>query len=134
MKCEDLMIGDLVYHHNEVVRITGIGQNLVTYIYYHYVDCEVSEIEPIPLSEEILEKNGFEGSPTRDLFIEMNLWETCALEVLPSEGSWIVRMCNAKANKYIYKYNKINLYIKYVHELQHALRLFGIKKEIKYEM
>ena len=120
MKCEDLMIGDLVYHHNEVVRITGIGQNLVTYIYYHYVDCEVSEIEPIPLTAEILEKNGFKLNPQGSYSIGRHV----SIDLI-RDGRYFADMnTDNDAPSFLRQCGK------YVHELQHALRLCGIEKEI----
>lgn len=137
MKCEDLMIGDWVQikdaKYPNPAQVGGVVKKCGTfYVHFPWWDLYVSEkeLEPIPLSLEMLEKNGFEGSPTGDLFIERSLWETCALEVLPSEGSWLVRMID-KTNKNICGCNRINLYIKYVHQLQHILKVFGINKEIK---
>lgn len=87
-------------------------------------------VSPIPLTAEILRKNGFEETPTSDLFIEKNLWDKYAIELFPSEGSWILRITD-KTNKYIDGCNRINLYINYIHELQHAFKLCGIDKQIE---
>lgn len=137
MKTTDLMVGDLVQKleiggHYRKCRITAIfGDN---------VECETSDgevhtlsvngIKSIPLTAKNIEKNGFEGTPTSDLFIEKNLWETYSIELFPSEGSWLLRITD-KTNEYICGCNRINLYINYIHELQHALKLCGIEKEIE---
>lgn len=128
MKCEDLMIGDLVYHHNEVVRITGIGQNLVTYIYYHYVDCEVTEIEPIPLTAEIFEKNGFQKNKISNY--ETRFCIECGYNVLYVKDIGIQEFDVGNSSDEEGDLRGFAT-IKYVHELQHALRLCGIEKEIK---
>lgn len=71
----------------------------------------VSKIQPIPLTAEILEKNFPE--PTDGL-----TW-------FPEEGGF---NCHAYVPKC--EINAFGLF-KYVHQLQHALRLCGIEKEIE---
>lgn len=79
------------------------------------VFCE--DIEPIPLTAEILKKNGFE-------------WRAYGV-VLAGEDMALVQCGNywkIKPNQYS---NDTFCYIWYIHELQHALRLCGINgKEI----
>lgn len=131
MKPEELQIGDWVK-----CRERDCGGHRVDYI--SEMDDEVgvdgeilnlNMIFPIPFTPEILEKNGFEGSPTGDLYIDKNLWDKYAIELFPSEGLWLLRITD-KTNRYSTGCNKINVYIKYLHELQHALRICGISKEI----
>lgn len=75
------------------------------------------EIEPIPLTAEILEKNGFEcrGAwciPGESMGLRQNRDEW---DIITFYGAYTsIPLCN----------------IRYVHELQHALRLCKIKKEI----
>lgn len=120
MEAKDLMVGDLVYHHNEVVRITRIGQNLVTYIYYHYVDCEVTEIEPIPLTAEILEKNGYVYNDSLCEWASNSFCIEFGHKPFEDEPDHL----------FVWVGN-CHVVLQYVHELQHALRLCGIKKEIE---
>lgn len=120
MEAKDLMVGDLVYHHNEVVRITGIGQNLVTYIYYHYVDCEVTEIEPIPLTAEILEKNGYVYNDSLCEWASDSFCIEFGHEPFEDEPDHL----------FVWVGN-CHVVLRYVHELQNALRLCWIEKEIK---
>ena len=73
-------------------------------------------VEPIPLTAEILEKNGFE-------------WRAYGV-VLAGEDMALVQCGDywkIKPNQYS---NDTFCYIWYVHELQCALRLCGIEKEI----
>lgn len=140
MKVEDLMTGDWVKFHLEIFltdyegietvhddvleigkvsALNSVGNVWVTDSEgqeYQVID---EEIEPIPLTPEILEKNGFElikGTyPTlrnhyRDIIFQ------------------IVKIEETKYNKPFYTFKGCPIY--YVHELQHALKLCGIKKEI----
>ena len=100
-----------------------MNNNFFSVFYYHTEDkaeegCFIEEIEPIPLTKDILEKNGVEDFdcffhfPEDDcLWLELN-WEEDGLK-------WTVN-CN--------EYDILPL--DYVHELQYALRLCGIDKEI----
>ena len=129
MKVTELIVGDWVLDGTQIAQITSITfGGVIETTAYEFSNIEV--IKPIPLTGEILERNGFEGTPTGDLFIEKKLWETYAIELFASEGSWIIRITD-KTNWYIDGCNRINLYIKYIHELQHALKLCGIEKDIK---
>lgn len=78
-------------------------------------------LEPIPLTPEILEKNGFEPTPAPS----ERVWKHNGQEVwLDNEGKnyW----ANIKNGEFYFEG-----YIEHTHELQHALRLCGIEKEIK---
>ena len=78
--------------------------------------------EPIPLTPEILEKNGFRKLVTYGT--EKWLCDNLRLNVYSSDGTW--RFC-ADTNR---NENSV-IYIRFVHELQHALRLCKIDKEIE---
>lgn len=125
MKAKDLMIGDWVYNPftRKKLRLT-FGR-----------DIDLAEelcLEPIPLTAEILENNGFinydfehiagqhKWSWWRDTGTLVSLW--CReLNDDPRDG-WMVR---------IESYDASCCYrVESVHELQHALRLCGIEKEI----
>ena len=83
-------------------------------------------IEPIPLTPEILEKNGFEKNKFVKSFSEYVL-KKGESEIIVARGEieemWIRRTLAERA--YCLPYPK------YVHELQHALRLCGIDLDIK---
>lgn len=132
MEAKDLMIGDCLRYKTDfpdkvlqgkIVKVVGInGRVSVRTIdddVYH--DREHSDwLEPIPIAPKILEKNGFGKLITYGTEkwiygdIRMNIY---------SSGCW--RFCaDTKRNE-----NSV-IYIHFVHELQHALRLCGIEKEI----
>ena len=136
MKANELMIGDWVtfkdcQHENPMpIKIIAIGfqadeeDDCLVQINGDRA-CDIitidDEIVGIPLTAEILEKNGFE--PT--LAPGERVWKDNSQEVwLDNEGKnyW----ANIKNGEFYFEG-----YIEYIHELQHALRLCGIEKEIE---
>ena len=79
------------------------------------------EIVGIPITPEILEKNGFRKLVTYGT--EKWLCDNLRLNVYSSDGTW--RFC-ADTNR---NENSV-IYIRFVHELQNAISLCGIEKEI----
>lgn len=115
LHAKDLMIGDWVCfdgdtEHTNPVQIDGISTEKAC------VDGDWYDIwEPIPITAEILEKNGWRKN---DIFMIFN-------EDPNTELSWTNR-CGACLYKNGYHICDCD----YVHQLQHALRLVGIEKEI----
>lgn len=118
MKASKLMIGDWVYNPftRKTLRLTfGRDLDLV----------EELCLEPIPLTKEILKKNGwiYQKYPDDEMFI----WP------LDNEIEMPFRLqIGMDGNRYWVTAGIGGLIcpINYVHELQHALRLCGIEKEI----
>ena len=134
MKANELMINDWVFYigdgepkQTQVMEITSLrqvqlfdGEDLSSWFL-------VGEkyIEPIPLTAEILEKNGFDKRNDGCVWNDEN-------------GSTVVVLW--KEYNYTHCYNYIDasigcitvreLPITYVHELQHFFRLCGINKKI----
>ena len=79
------------------------------------------EIVGIPITPEILEKNGFRKLVTYGT--EKWLCDNLRLNVYSSDGTW--RFC-ADTNR---NENSV-IYIRFVHELQNAFRLFKLEKDI----
>ena len=121
MKPEDLMVGDWVLlWGNNPARVDCIG-NVEVYLSepmeQHELDWQVTyeHIKPIPLTPEILEKNGFEefdGWRILDMDDAEIRWIGTILEISGSHGN--MELPNVQC----------------VHELQNALRLCRIDKEI----
>lgn len=119
MKCKELMVGDLVTGlHRLPMKITNVDDD---YAYAHtYGDiwngCEFDDEDnppvPIPLTPEILEKNGWKQNS--EFFMEKEVNENTHL-------SWTDRY-GAALYKNTYHICDCN----YVHILQHALRLCGL--------
>lgn len=129
MTSKDLMIGDWVqivpdapvmpneYHRIDWIKTGEIGldnRKIVTYPY----------IQPIPLTSEILEKNFQEFLPGINLMYQLK-GPYCAMN---EDGQWVFGLVKVDGeNSARYPLVKIS----FVHELQHALRLCGITKEIQ---
>ena len=127
MKANELMIGDWVYCEGhptpENVTIQTITKDGVWFNGSHYEGAtSYDHIFPILLTPEILEKNGFvkQGFPGWEIYTEdfLILWRNDYPDVLD------IRCFNAAYGSFH------RSHIGYVHELQHALRLCGIDKEI----
>lgn len=141
MRLEKLMIGDWLslFQGNPDgsscnVRISYIGEYGEVGIdgCEEYTSANCNLLFPIPLTREILEKNGFMGGEYKSY--TGYVWY---LEEKGFSKIWFIMSCEKsilcgekiKANGSIGDNFSIPN-IKYVHELQHALRLCGINKEI----
>ena len=142
MKANELMIGDwarLRYKHwvtnEEVVKDFKVsqvrkawdGDELDAWCSESGNMGKVSRLEPIPLTPEILEKNGFDVS---DPEVAQYHFKEDGQRMHFS----LRRMYDSKtgeADGYsFFAFNVLSLVV-YVHDLQHALRLCGIEKEIE---
>lgn len=130
MKANELMIGDWVEviqngnpAYAQIQMIDGYGDN-ATYnecicdgIYYN-----INEIKPIPLTTEILELNGWQYGYWEDEYEND--------EYFTNETIGFDLHINDKKEFEIRCVDAVNITLKFVHELQNALRLCGIDKEI----
>ena len=131
MKATELMIGDIVYITPDktgrvcTVNRSNTGSSFVLVKDERYTHSLVN-VTPIPLTTEILEKNGFKGED----YLILELDEFSYLEYYPFEGRlrkiWhgIDEWNNHSDTKDI----TFQYHCKYVHELQHALRLCGMNE------
>ena len=125
IKCRDLMVGDWITNRNGFpMQITNVGDD---YAYATFegnegdpweFDDKDDQPEPIPITPEILEKNGFikvnsqrydYGYPDTDCYVKVN----------PKKNMIHVNGRNANSNLYSHSF---------VHELQRALRLCGLNE------
>ena len=143
MKAKDLMIGDWVAVHrpgdrHEQVRVKSVIGNGT-------IEARTSDglvaigelaVELIPLTAEILEKNGFE-----ELMNESEVSAARFGRKPEPTGVWQYGFGQFDSVAYVFEQSFLRIKfmegytadianIKYVHELQHALRLCGIEKEI----
>lgn len=129
---EELMIGDWVLLDGEPYQIRQLGIYGVNRDGEDYpavcvgkpkgigLIIERNKIEPIPLTPEILEKNGFR----KESYIEVvGGLDTYYL----GEEIGSFRIHRLQKGYYQFGLAKIN----FVHQLQHALKLCGIYKEIE---
>lgn len=145
MKAEELFIGALVRVNRDglcikkgtIVEVRGVDaddklteKGLIGAAHCRPLDDDQFEggiwceyLEPIPLTPEILKKNGFSPETYDDHILVLN----------EKSGEVIYYECEQDYGLTIdNQYSQIReLKIQYLHELQHAFRLCGIDKEIE---
>ena len=122
MEGKELMIGDwvcLIKDYGKLVedilKISALD--------LHRIDDGMLEVKPIPLTQEILEKIGFEAQPNIGYIIDN--WD--GTQIIYDRWNHNLRIIkNYKTCLDIETFNDVA-----VHELQHALRLCGFEKEIE---
>lgn len=110
MKANELMIGDWVKCGSRYMKVTQLAEDM---------DCD--DIDPIPLTTEILEKN-FEKKTfygIYDDYFDLDIREY-------SDGLYIVTYHSCEFN-----IPDQTIHLSWVHELQHFMRHCGIEKEIE---
>jgi len=150
MKAEDLMIGDWINLNFDVdyktgnpiygyAQVTGINKDGTIDVNCTYDKSESMQdgwdlklIEPIPLTVELLEKNGcrkwtWHNYP-RENVITYAIGDGFQIEITKKNGFWMVDNCSDSGD-YGYESNWI-ADVNYVHKLQHLIRDLEIKKEI----
>ena len=112
MKAQDLMVGDWMIVDNEAMQVMP---TLIDALFYD----DPIKVEPIKISPEILEANGFKKTPTLPL--------GCFDYVFRSNGKTIYAEPSMRLTTLTANFNgKITMVVEYVHELQHIIRLIGI--------
>lgn len=127
IRVTDLMVGDLVLHDGKVIRVDAVHKRKIG---YHKRKDQLiwlfeGQCEPIRLTKEILEKNGFILDIYNSLILPKNNYATYIARVL-----WD---CDCKNEIWclaveIRKGELTTIY--HIHELQHLLKLCKIDKEI----
>lgn len=131
MKASELMIGDWVVYQGDTeyanpIRIEGMDIHTRALITEDREDVGFDGIDPIPLTAEILRKNGFETECAKDSgfllcddFYDIFIYEW-------SDSIWVARYESTEMN---IPFEQATM--SYVHELQHFLRASGFEKEIE---
>lgn len=132
MKKEKLMIGDLVSVLGTPMRIAELGTVRAGFLdengemFYNGYDI----IEPIPLTTELLAMNNFKNRGDNHLTYDYGY--CYYIEVINCYcGSDDEVTVNLKAGDYRDFMTELRIKVRYVHELQHALRLCEMRKEIE---
>lgn len=134
MKVTELMIGDWVKAgHLDYNKVQEIARDNSMQWYISFA-CSATlfrayEFEPVPLTPEILEKNGwiqckYETCKSLYEYKGLHLRHTM---IKRSNGRWVANVdgiVEKFPDEYTHSFLRINVF--YVHELQHALRLCGL--------
>lgn len=126
MKIQELSVGDWVRHtfyeeNLQIKRIDGESERLLVEKGRMSVSCHLDHFEPIPLTPEILEKNGLCVVEKDADFSEYELFGSENFSIFHLNGTLHYRLETPQASVVCWN----------VHQLQHALRLAGIEKEIE---
>ncbi len=127
MNAKDLMIGDWVIRRGvpeEYMRLYDMKASAgIAYLDQdgRGIAEKFENIESIPLTKEILYKNGFEG----DICLWINVGDDKILEYYPFECRLSLWYGEGKNQEILFKCQCFS-----VHEFQHALKMCGIEKEI----
>lgn len=126
IKAEDLRIGDLVRYEKNIITVQAVHTNYEEgFIKDKYnVGYNCNELDPIPLTPEILEKNGFEMLEGTVFYAKNRL----ALKPLDEGKGYQVYQVGLGSLRLFYVEVR---FVKYVHELQHILWALGKDANLK---
>ena len=134
MISQELMLNDWVEvisnDHLKYVQIKEIYQSSILTKEFEFESEEVSidNIKPIPLTPEILEKNGFEYNDENAKY-HPNCWSNSGILLRKRTLNGFFYMVTSDYDDQ--DTNCTPIIITYVHELQHLLKLCGIEKTIE---
>lgn len=126
MKPNELMIGDWVEYGQYITTVRHLSDKIVLSGCVGRLD----EVRPVPITTEILEANGFEsrelyhftlyqlGKESFSIAYDLLLKNLCAFTKTVNTGC---RMYNTPDK------SELSIHIQYVHELQQAMRLIGLR-------
>ena len=135
MKINELQIGNWVYESESTqfpMFVTGIlkdsdGNGGEVYLEFEGNEGDIWEVNiedarPIPITEDILANNGFEK--------HTSYWnESHNYFKLPDKRFVLLSVMNG--DEILYRLRGMGINIKYVHELQNAMRMAGIEWEVQ---
>ena len=140
IKATELMLGDWVYCHHpslpkEAIRVErGLINNLDWQNQGHIKECDAlyREVEPIPLTPEILEKNGFKNTDVVIIGTRKMRWVSD--DTRTEITIWMDDTLPMEIVKNVYYEDEVAYTLPFpgtVSQLQHALKLCGIAKTIE---
>lgn len=132
----DLSVGDWVEYEGLHYPITFVGYgeggdgslvNLIRPDLSCFI-CKIFDIHPIPITAEMLEKNGFARGQRGSFYHYLRLDKNRTLYIHASTNGWRVEITYDAAG--ILRTTHLMPDMNSVHQLQHVLRLAGVDKEI----
>lgn len=132
MKPNELMFDDYItvahtHRQPSTEKVYGIGQtHVLIKMSSGIYSFEYERIQPIPITEDFLLKNGFRKKEFKDHNVLMIF--NLGMSIVKVETGWFINV--SKANEHLHNFTEVSVIINYVHELQHILKLIGIEKEV----
>ena len=120
LKISDLSVGDWVLMNGEpakALRLTMAGRTIFKGLSGQIYGSYGGDISPLPIVPDILEANGIHRT-----------YEDDSYAIFKGDGLWAVKYSDGDWELSTPPVCRID--IKYIHQLQHALRLAGVEKEI----
>ena len=126
IKVEDLSVGDWVRTKdgNVTVDIISPLEVVVMNDYGNLCACKIEDIKPIPITAEILEKNGLEYEDDGNDAVIFLCCDMFWARLCIGDTFWQVGIHSED------RLDAVVCAVKHTHQLQHALRLAGVGKEI----
>lgn len=136
LKISDLSVGDWVRYKGKEYTIASIYTAADGYPHEVALTCQgisyggayIDHLEPIPITVEILEKNGFARGSRGGFYHYLLLDKNRTLYIHASTNGWRVGITYDAAG--ILRTTHLMPDMNSVHDIQHALRLAGGDKEI----
>ena len=129
MYAEEIMVGDWIQTNSTKFKVVGFDTSSREVQSNNWA-YDLDNCKPIPLTKEILEKNGFENIRDNEVFLLKKLSAKVNLGIYFDIDGINIYLQNNDTDTFPgYEFYEL-FAIKYVHELQHALKLFKIDKEI----
>ena len=131
LKISDLSVGDWVRYDGkeyQVQCVDGMSEMVTLFGYCEQREESAGNLRPIPITAEILEKNGFVRGQRGSFYHYLRLDKNRTLYIHASTNGWRVEITYDAAG--ILRTTHLMPDMNSVHQLQHALRLAGVEKEI----
>lgn len=134
LKISELSVGDWVNHENKEYRLYAIEECGLLRGKWEsdedlaHIAKHIDHFEPIPITAEILEANGFAKAQRGGFYHYLRLDKNRTLYIHASTNGWRVEVTYDAAGILITTHLMPD--INSVHQLQHALRLARVDKEI----
>lgn len=131
LKISDLSVGDWVGYNGKSYRtviVDALDQTATIFGNDEQGDIHIEQLAPIPITAEILEKNGFEEDNNGHYALKIG--GIIAVDIEYTGGIWELSILDVYALQYAGKMQVTIAFVSSIHSLQHALRLAGVDKEI----
>ena len=112
MKMNELMFGDWVYINGKMTKIGGLS-----------CESSVSTMRPIKITTDVMKMFGFKIRPVNtSIFIHKSY----------GKKRLMIEFYDGKVTVFIFTFgfDELRKKVRYIHELQHVMRLMEIKKEL----